>query len=238
MGSVLLAYIAGLVTILSPCVLPLLPVVLGSALNAHRRGPQALALGLVLSFTGFGLLIATVGFSLGLTPAVFSKVAAAMMIAFGLVLMSSSLQVRFAMAAEAATSGLSRQTEAYSPQGLRGQFLLGVLLGAVWTPCVGPTLGAAIAVAAQGTDLGYAAVIMFVFALGTVTPLLALMFGAREAIARRKEAMARLNQWIKPVLGGLLVAVGLAILTGLMTEWEAFLLELTPLWLIQFIYQF
>lgn len=238
MGSVVLAYVAGLVTILSPCVLPLLPIVLGSALNAHPRGPQALALGLVLSFTGFGLLISTVGFSLGLTPSVFSKIAAAMMIAFGAVLLSTSLQVRFAIAAEAATSGLNRQTASFVPQGLGGQFTLGLLLGAVWTPCVGPTLGAAIALAAQGKDLGYATMIMFVFALGTVTPLLALMIGAREAIARRKDAMARMNQWIKPVLGSLLVGVGLAIITGAMTEWEALLLDISPPWLIQFIYQF
>lgn len=79
---------------------------------------------------------------------------------------------------------------------------------------------------------------MFVFALGTVTPLLALMFGAREAIMRRKDVMARANQWMKPVLGGLPVTVGLAIMIGLMTEWEAALLEVSPPWLIQFIYRF
>lgn len=238
MAPISLAYIAGLVTILSPCVLPLLPIVLGSALNAHRWGAQALALGLVMSFTLFGLLIATLGFSIGVTPDFFSKVAAAVMVAFGVVLLSKSLQERFTVLAVAATSGLNQRTATFSAEGLHGQFALGVLLGAVWTPCVGPTLGAAIALAAQGKEISYAATIMFVFALGTVTPLLALMFGAREVINRRKDVLARLNAWIKPVLGGLLIAVGLAIITGLMTEWEALLLEISPQWLINFIYQF
>ncbi len=238
MSSFALAYIAGLVTILSPCVLPLLPIVLGGALNAHRYGPLALAFGLIISFTGFGLLIATVGFSIGLTPDKFSKIAAGVMILFGVILLSTTLQQRFSIAAEAATAGLNNRTATFSPQSLPGQFVLGLLLGAVWTPCVGPTLGAAIALAAQGKDLSYAAIIMFVFAVGTATPLIALMFGTREVIGRRKEWMQSTARWMKPVLGGLLIAVGLMIITGLMTEWEALLLEISPQWLIQFIYGF
>lgn len=238
MSSYFLAYIAGLVTILSPCVLPLLPIVLGSALHTHRLGPLALACGLVLSFTGVGLLIATVGFQLGLTTTSFSKIAAGVMMLFGVVLLSTTLQQKFALAAESATTRLSNSISAFAPQTLPGQFTLGLLLGAVWTPCVGPTLGAAIALAAQGQDTAYSATIMFIFALGTATPLLALMFATREAMQSRKTVMAQANTWIKPVLGLLLVGVGLLIITGLMTEWEAFVLSLSPQWLIQFIYGF
>ena len=238
MSAFLLAYVAGLVTILSPCVLPLLPIVLGGALNAHRYGPLALAAGLIVSFTGFGLLIATVGINMGLTTEMFGKIAASVMIVFGIILLSSTLQQRFAAAAEAATSGLNNRMAAFTPQTLQGQGVLGLLLGAVWTPCVGPTLGAAIALAAQGTDIAYAGAIMFVFAVGTATPLVALMFGTREVIGQRKDIMANASKWLKPVLGVLLIAVGLLIVTGLMTEWEALLLEISPPWLIQFIYGF
>lgn len=238
MSQYILAYVAGLVTILSPCVLPMLPIVLGSAIETHRHGPMALAAGLVLSFTGFGLLIATVGFSIGLTPSLFSKITASLMVLFGVILLSTSLQSRFATGAQSALTGLNNYVAAFSPQSTAGQFWLGVLLGAVWTPCVGPTLGAAIALAAQGKDLAHAAAIMLAFAIGTVTPLIALMYGTREAIASRKDGMAKLAKWVKPVLGFLLVAVGALILTGLMTKWEAYLLDALPPWLISFIYSF
>lgn len=233
-----LAFVAGLVTILSPCVLPMLPIVLGGAIQSHRNGPLALAAGLVISFTAFGLLVATLGFAIGLTPKVMSNTAAVLMLIFGVVLLSTTLQTQFAIAAESALSGVNASIQSFSPHSIQGQFVLGVLLGAVWTPCVGPTLGAAIALAAQGASVTYAGAIMLTFAIGTVVPLIALMYGTREAIASRKTTMATIAAWAKPVLGLLLIAVSLLILTGLMTKWEAFVLELSPAWLIQFIYQF
>lgn len=237
MSQFVLAYIAGLVTILSPCVLPMLPIVLGGALDTHRYGPVALASGLVCAFTAFGLLVAVFGFAIGLTPVLMSKIAACALVAFGLILLSSTLQTRFALVSEAAIVTFRNKVSTFSPQSLAGQFVLGGLLGAVWTPCVGPTLGAAIALAAQGKSIVYAASVMFVFALGTVTPLVALMYGTREVIASRKMAMIDVSRWIKPLLAILMIFVGLMILTGLMSEWEAMLLELSPQWLINFIYR-
>ncbi len=233
-----MAYIAGLVSILSPCVLPMLPMVLGGALQSHRHGPIALAAGLVLSFTGFGMFVATLGFSLGLTPQILTNISAALMLAVGLIMLSGTLQTRFAVMAQSSISGLSSYVSTFSPSTRPGQFLLGALLGAVWTPCVGPTLGAAIALAAQGQSIGYAATIMFLFAIGVVTPLIGLMYGTREVIAARKNAMASLANWIKPILGVLLIGISLLILTGLMTEWEKILLSISPDWLITFIYSF
>lgn len=238
MSSFLLAYVAGVVTILSPCVLPLLPIVLGGAVSQHKFGPLALAAGLVLSFTIVGLLLATVGVVVGLTPERLTQFAAAVMIVFGIVLLSAPLQERFAVAAATATGSIATRVSGYSGDGLSGQFILGALLGAVWTPCVGPTLGAAIALAAQGQSIAYAATIMFSFALGTVTPLLVLMIGTREAVMRNRSAMLQTGAWLKTILGGLLILVGFLFLTGLMTEWEAFVLDQMPDWLIKFIYGF
>src|SRR4051794_41784813 len=84
---------------LSPCVLPLLPVVVGGAAAAHRAGPWLLALGLAVSFTGVGLFVATVGFSIGLDLDVFRTVSALLLGVIGVVLLSSTLQARFALAA-------------------------------------------------------------------------------------------------------------------------------------------
>lgn len=237
-GSFPLAYLAGVLTILSPCVLPLLPIVLGGALDAHRHGPVAMSAGLILAFTATGMAIAVFSISLGIPADLFSKIAASIMLAFGVVMVSAPLQRQFALAAEHVTQGWSQDVAAFSPRGLGGQFVLGLLLGAVWTPCVGPTLGAATALAAQGQHLVYAASVMFIFALGVVTPILVLSMGARSTIAKRKDAMRRFGAVAQPLIGWALIIVGVAILTGWMTEWEAFVLDRMPPWLIAFIYRF
>jgi cytochrome c-type biogenesis protein len=96
MGSVVLPYVAGLVTLLNPCVLPILPIIIGSALGENRYGPAALAAGLVLSFSIFGFLLLTVGFSIGLDPEAMRLVAAAILIAAGILLTVPAAQTYFA----------------------------------------------------------------------------------------------------------------------------------------------
>ena len=138
-----LALLAGALSVLSPCVLPLLPIVLGTAASAHRLGPLALAIGLALSFTVIGLFVATVGFAMGLDNGVFRTISAILLIGVGLVLLVPKLQEQFALAAAPVSNWAGSYTDNYTPGGLAGQFGLGLLLGAVWSPCVGPTLGAA-----------------------------------------------------------------------------------------------
>lgn len=233
-----MAFAAGAVTILSPCILPILPIILGSALDSGRYGPLALAAGLVMAFTVTGMAIATLSISMGFSPDLFSKIAAGLMIIFGLAMVSARLQILVSVAAAHATQHLQQPVAEFSPHGLGGQFTLGLLLGAAWTPCVGPTLGAAIAMAAQGQQLTHAATTMFLFALGTVTPLLILTTGAKSTMARRKDALRRFSGRARPLIGALLLLFGLAMLTGWMTHWEAFLLELMPEGLVNFIYRF
>ena len=96
LGSVLLALAAGLLSTLSPCVLPLLPIVIAAAVSQHRLGPVALAGGLALSFVAIGLFVATIGFSMGLDTEAFKILAAAMLIAIGVVLLAPALQTRLA----------------------------------------------------------------------------------------------------------------------------------------------
>src|SRR5271168_1714810 len=98
LGSLALAFLAGLLSVLSPCVLPLLPIVLGAAASEHRMGPAALAAGVALSFVTIGLFVATVGFAIGLDGEIFRTVAAILMIGVGAVLAIPPLQARLAMA--------------------------------------------------------------------------------------------------------------------------------------------
>jgi cytochrome c-type biogenesis protein len=93
-GTFGLAILAGLLSILSPCVLPLLPIVLGAAASEHRIGPVALAGGVALSFVSIGLFVATAGFAIGLDGDVFRTFAAIFMIGVGVVLAMPTLQLR------------------------------------------------------------------------------------------------------------------------------------------------
>src|SRR5215813_3979410 len=95
-GAVLLAFVAGVLSILSPCVLPILPIVLGAAASAERLGPVALAAGLALSFTAFGLFIATIGYAIGINADVLRAAAAVVVIALGLVLTLPRAQAQLA----------------------------------------------------------------------------------------------------------------------------------------------
>jgi cytochrome c biogenesis protein CcdA len=118
------------------------------------------------------------------------------------------------------------------PFGIGGQFALGVLLGAVWSPCSGPTLGAAIGLAAQSETAGRAAVVMAAFSLGATTPILALAYGSRQAIFARRDVLARVSRIAKPLMGAALVGVGAFVLTGFDKVIEASLTRAMPDWLV------
>jgi cytochrome c-type biogenesis protein len=111
------------------------------------------------------------------------------------------------------------------------KFWIGVLLGAVWSPCVGPTLGAASLLAAQGRNLAQVAVTLFVFGIGAALPLLLLGLLSREAMMRWRKQLVSAGQIIKVGLGGLFVAMGALVLTGLDKSIEAALVAASPQWL-------
>src|SRR5262249_52770424 len=142
-GAFALAFVAGVLSILSPCVLPILPIVLGAAALKHRWGPVVLAMGLAVSFVAIGLFVATVGYSIGLDTELFRIVAAARVMPVGVILLVARFQERLALAGAPLATWSDRHFGAARQGGLSGQISVGLLLGAVWSPCVGPTLGAA-----------------------------------------------------------------------------------------------
>ena len=225
------SYIAGLLTLINPCVLPVLPIVLVSALNANRYGPVALASGMSFSFVVFGLLITAFGSSIGLTQDTFAQVGAALMVLFGIVLVVPQFARGFEMATAGVAAGADQQMSTIEGSGLRSQFLGGLLLGAVWSPCIGPTLGGAIALASQGESLAYAGLIMAFFALGVSTLIIGLGLGAREAIRSRAQALRGLAERSKPILGVTFIAVGLMLFLNLHHYIEAWALDVIPIWL-------
>jgi cytochrome c-type biogenesis protein len=226
-----LAYLAGALSTLSPCVLPLLPVILGSAASAHRLGPLALALGLASAFVVVGLFVAVIGFSIGIDADVFRIVAAALMILVGGVLILPLFQARFALAAGPMSRWADQRLAGVSAAGLRGQFGVGVLLGVAWSPCVGPTLGAASLLASQARDLPRVAATMLLFGLGASSPLLAAGILSRAAMSKVRDHLLSAGQGLKAALGIGFLLVGAAIVTGIDKHIETALVEASPQWL-------
>lgn len=237
-GGIVLAFVAGVLSILSPCVLPILPIVLGASASEQRLGPVALAAGLALSFTVIGLFVATIGYSLGLDADVFRYVAAILVIAIGVVLIVPRLQVQLAAASGPIANWTDQRFGSRNGSGLSGQFGVGMLLGAVWSPCVGPTLGAASLLAAQGHNLLQVAVTMFVFGIGAALPLLLLGLLSREAMTRWRNRLMSAGQMAKAGLGALFVAIGALVLTGLDKSIETALVAASPQWLTDLTTQF
>jgi len=230
-GALALAFAAGVLSVLSPCVLPILPIVLGAALTDRKAGLVALAAGLSISFVTVGMFVATIGYSLGLDANVFRYVAVSLMVAIGVVLMLPQLQTQLAAANAPLANWTDRHFGSQRRTGISGQFWIGVLLGAVWSPCVGPTLGAASLLAAQGRNLPQVAITMFVFGIGAALPLLLLGLLSREAMARWRIRLRSAGQVIKVGLGIVFVAIGALVLTGLDKSIEAALVAASPQWL-------
>lgn len=233
MTGVGLALLAGLLSILSPCVLPLVPIVVGTAIDQHRFGPVALAAGLAVSFVVIGLFVATIGFSLGLDQELFRKFAATLLITFGAVLLLPRLQERLAAASGPIGNWVDVQAGNPSGRGLTKQFTIGLLLGAVWSPCVGPTLGAASVLAARSEQLPQVALTMFAFGIGAALPLLAIGTMSREVILRWRDRMLAFGRGGKVILGMVLLANGILILSGLDKRLEATLVDASPAWLTE-----
>ncbi len=227
-----LAFVAGLLSALSPCVLPLLPLVLGAAAAEHKWAPALLALGVALSFVVIGLFVATLGFSIGLDGDTFRLAAAALMAALGVILLFPGLQARVAAAGGPISDRLSAMFGGGpASSGLFGQFGVGLLLGAVWSPCVGPTLGAASVLASRGQDLGAVAATMGVFGIGAAVPLLLLGLVSRKAFARWRDSLLSAGKRLKQAMGLVFLAIGLLIVSGADKSVETALVSASPEWL-------
>ena len=225
------AYLAGLLTLINPCVLPVLPIVLVGALNANRVGPLALAAGMSVSFVVFGVLVTAFGAGIGLTQDRLAQIGAVLMVIFGLILVVPMFATRFEMATAGVAAGADARMNSLDSGSLRGQFLGGLLLGMVWSPCIGPTLGGAIALASQGQNLGYVTLIMCAFAAGVSTIIIGLGLGAREAIRSRAQALRGLAERSKPIIGATFIVVGAMLFFQVHHVIEGWLLDVMPIWL-------
>lgn len=232
LAAIPVALVAGVFGVLSPCVWPLVPVVTSSAATTGRSGPLFLALGLSLSFAVAGTVLTLVLVNTGLDPELFRYVAAVMLVVVGATLVMrrlsdwttfrlSSLSARFSFGAGHAASTAG------------GQFGVGALLGLVWLPCVGPTLGAAIALASLGQSMSMAFIVMLAYGVGTAGVLLLAGIASDRLLARWRPALLRSGGRGRKLLGGTLLALGVLVLTGVDKYLEALAVDLVPAWVFR-----
>ncbi|MDZ4099623.1 MAG: cytochrome c biogenesis protein CcdA [Methylophilaceae bacterium] len=229
-ASIPLAGAAGALSILSPCVWPLVPVVMASASAGGRQGAIYLALGLSVSFAIAGTLLSFILITLGLDPELFRFVAAALLILAGATLvikrLGDWLTLRLSLLTSRFDTGHGNASSA------AGQFGVGALLGLVWLPCVGPTLGAAIALASLGQNMGLAFLVMFAFGIGTAAVLLVTGLASSRLLGHLRPGLLQNSARIKKFLGWLLLGLGLLVLTGADKTLETFALRMLPDWAV------
>ncbi len=228
-----LAFLAGLVTTLSPCVLPILPMIASAATGRSALGLVALAAGLATAFTVVGVALASGGHLLGIGEDTLRTSAGLLMLLLGVVLLSSHLQDRFSrLATRLGNRGYGALQHVRSDHPA-AQFAVGGLMGVAWTPCVGPTLGAAIALAASGEGIASATVVMLCFSIAAVVPLTAAGLLSRGAFMRNRERLAQAGRWGRIAMGVSLLLIGALVLSGYDKVLETWLLELAPEWLTE-----
>lgn len=223
-----LSFISGTLTTLSPCVLPLLPMIIGSAASEHRYGVVALASGLVLSFSVIGVTVASIGLTLDFDPSIIRYISASFLIVFGLLLLSQYLQDKLSALLSPVGSATQTKLAHLQLSGLAGQFLIGLSLGAVWSPCVGPTLGTAIGLASQGENLFQVSLVMALFGLGAITPMMIIGLLTRQQFTANKERLLTFAYWSKRIMGVAMLLIATLVLTGWDKQVEAYALEHLP----------
>ena len=223
-----LAIVAGSPTTLSPCVLPMIPLVVGGAMQASRLAPLAIGAGMVVSFTVLGVLLGALGSALGLHGSTFRMIGAALLLAFGIVMLVPAFNARFNAWMTPLASSASQASAGLRADSLWGAFALGALLGMVWTPCSGPLLGSTLSLVASEGGALRGGILLALFGVGAALPLVLFSYASRAGFtAARDWVLARIDS-LRRVFAVLLIVVGVAILTGVDKHIESRILDGLP----------
>ncbi len=216
-----LALLAGVLTVLSPCVLPILPIIVGRSLQSHRYGPVVLVSGLIAGFAVAGSL-------LGITASWLTRVANGIRLVAIAVLLILGLLAIFPHWSDRLFSVLRIQRfQTPTPKGLIGEFWLGTQLGLLWTPCAEPILGSILILAAVDHQIAGAFRLLLVYGIGAALPLLAIAYGGRT-LSRRLLKIRAYSSTLQRIGGVMIVMTAIAILLGWDVQIQLWLAPLFP----------
>ena len=223
-----LSIAAGGLTTLSPCVFPLLPLVLGGAVQGNRLAPVAMGLGMMASFAAIGMLLGALGPALGIDADTVRVAGAAMLIAFALVMLVPALGERFAQWMLPIASAANTASTRLDGGSLAGALGIGAVLGLVWSPCSGPLLGSALTLVAAEGGVARGGIVLALFGLGAALPLVGVAYASRSGFTRVRDWVLLRVESVRHVFALLLGAMGVAILTGADKWVEARVLNWLP----------
>jgi cytochrome c-type biogenesis protein len=204
MLDLVLALLAGVVTVAAPCTLPVLPILLGASVGQSGKvRPAMIALGFVMSFSMVALLLSAITRAFDFDPNVLRTGAAVLLLGFGL-LMIWPAPFEWLSGRIGGFGGHS----AASRQGVIGGFVLGTTLGLIWTPCAGPVLGSILTVIATSKDTVWASLLLIVYAIGAALPMLAIAYGG-QAVTTRVRSVARVAPRLQQGFGVVVIAFAL-----------------------------
>jgi cytochrome c-type biogenesis protein len=209
-----LSVAAGGLTTLSPCVFPLLPLVLGGAVQGHRLAPVAMGLGMMLSFAGIGVVLGALGPALGIDADTIRVAGSALLIAFALVMLVPALGDRFSRWMLPIASAANAASTRLDGGSLLSAAALGAVLGLVWSPCSGPLLGSALTLVASEGGALRGGVVLALFGLGAALPLVAVAYASRSGFMRARDWILARIERVRRGFAVLLGGMGVAILTG------------------------
>jgi len=228
LAQLALSMAAGGLTTLSPCVFPLLPLVLGGALQAGRLAPVAMGAGMATSFAAIGMVVGAAGPALGLDGDVVRTGGAVVLVAFAAVMLVPAWSERFTQWMAPLASGANAASARLSGGSMASAFALGGVLGLVWSPCSGPLLASALTLVASEGGILRGGLILGLFGIGAAIPLVAVAYASRAGFQRARAWVLGHIGAIKTGFAALLGSMGLAILTGTDKWLEARVNEILP----------
>ena len=225
LATIALAFVAGVITILSPCVLPLLPMILATATQEGKARPIGVIVGFVLAFTAATLALSALVRLIGVPPDINRTLSAVVLALLGLVLIVPGLQLQF----ERLAGGLAGRAPSSEGSGFGGGVVVGLGLGLAWSPCVGPIMASVITLALNQSVGPGAIAVTLSFSLGTALPMAAVLLGGRQLV-RRLSWFQSHAATIQRIFGLVLLATALAIWLGWDRNIQILLLEWFPGW--------
>ncbi len=209
MFNLVLALLAGVVTIAAPCTLPVLPILLGASVgHTSKVRPAMIALGFVMSFSAVALLLSAITRIFDFDPNVLRTGAAVLLLGFGLLMIWPTPFEWLTVRIGGLTNSSSTDSTA-SRQGNIGGFVLGTTLGLVWTPCAGPVLGSILTIVATTKDSAWTSLLLVVYAIGAAIPMLAIAYGG-QAVTTRVRSIARISPRLQQGFGVIVIAFAIA----------------------------